>query len=340
MMAPWTSSPARRWYSLCRVTLPWRRRLVLVIFGSVLGLIHGLCEELPAAVTPFRFGFSSGMLVNVSHGAAKAAVKVWAQVIAGERDIPADPDPSIFEYLKDIVALVREQRLDAVAAALAEYREPNREQSYSDIFLAVPGSRTNVECLLLVPQDSVITNLAGPQGTSVTCCENTRTSLALPWLDTLLIQQGHAPAADCLGRVNLSRMLSAAVLPGFFRKADACLVDRMGFETRCELNPQVGSQRRPLADSPVLVPMLFRLRADYVPAIKDRIVGALADLHKSPVVQQVLAVLQFESIRPSPSSCLQSGLELLSLHDWLRGRSSGAAPDTIDLRPAEEAGRL
>jgi len=268
-------------------------------------------------VTPFQFAFSSGMLASVNHNDARAAIKVWAQTVAKERGIPADPDAHILSGVDEISAKLRARELDAIALTTVDYRQLQREYQFTDLFLAVQGGRTNVEYLLLVHRDSPVQDLAGLQGRKLNFYDNPRASLAPVWLDTLLLQQGLKGVAAFFGRVSSHTKLSTALLPVFFRQSDACVVDRLGFDTMCELNPQVGKQLRPVAVSPVLVPMLFCVRPDYRPAIKDRIMDALAQLHTSPAGQQLLTVLQFDRIQAADASCLESALSLLATHDRL-----------------------
>ena len=285
--------------------------LVLAALGSSQGAASA------AEVTAFQFGFSSNMLASVNHSDARAAIKVWAQVVARERDISADPDPRILSGVKEISDGLKAQALDAIALTTVEFRELSRESRFSNLFLAVQGGRTNVEHLLLVHRDGPIQDLAGLQGRKLSCYENPRTSLALIWLDTVLRQQALPLATTFFGQVARTPKLSAAVLPVFFRQSDACLVDRLGFDTMCELNPQVGKQLKVVAVSPAFVPMLFCMRPDYTPAIKGRIIDALAQLHTSPAGQQVFTVLQFEKIQTAGISCLDSALEVLAQHDQL-----------------------
>lgn len=268
---------------------------------------------------PFQFGFSSSMLVNVNHNDARAAIRIWGQTIARERRIPAEPDPRILTGVPEISAELRAQRLDAIALTTVEYRPLSREHHFADFFIAVQGGRTNVDYLLLVRRDSPVQDLARLRGGKLSCYNNPRTSLALAWLDTLLVQQGHPPASGFFGHISSNSKLSAAVLPVFFRQSDACVVDRLGFDTLCELNPQVGRQLKTLAVSPALVPMLFCMRPDYNPVVKERIMEALAQVHTSPAGQQVLTVLQFERIQTANVSCLDSALNLLATHDRLCG---------------------
>ena len=59
------------------------------------------------------------------------------------------------------------------------------------------------------------------------------------WLSTIL-EEGHCGSSDqFFGSVTTDTKVSRVVLPVFLGQADACLTSKAGFDTMCELNPQV-----------------------------------------------------------------------------------------------------
>lgn len=310
----------RQWSPLLLVGSPvWR---LLLGCGSLLLAFAGLAGGSEEGATPFRFCFSGSMLANINTSDARAAVKAWAQIVAKERHIPADPDPSILDSVQEIDKGIRARTLDAIAMTLPEYRQLSARHSFAELFVAVQGGRTNVNYHLLVRADSGIRSLEELEGKTLNFYENPRTSLALIWLDTLLAARCKRTGGAFLGRVTRTPKLASAVLPVFFKKCDAALVDGSGFVTMCELNPQLGQQMRILETSPLLVPSVFCFRADYQPSIKGRVIEALSQLHTSPAGLQVLTVLQYEKMQLADASCLQSGLNLLAQHERLCGHAA------------------
>ncbi len=93
------------------------------------------------------------------------------------------------------------------------------------------------------------------------------------WLDTFLVKQGLTRSKYFFTNIKEVDKVSQAVLPVFFKQADACLVSRSGFETMVELNPQIGEQLAIQATSPgfILGGVFFRrdFRADIKKLIMD-----------------------------------------------------------------------
>lgn len=271
------------------------------------------------AGAPLRIAFSSGMFTDVNENDARAAVKLWGQTVAKERGIETDPEARIFKDMTEMARALRTDSVDAVAMMIHEYDALSGETRLASIFLTYNSGRMFEEYILLAHRDSEIETLGDLQGRSLAFHDNPRACLAPVWLDTILVRKGFKPAAEHLGRLSQARKLPKVLLPVFFRQNDACVVNRSGFETMVELNPQLGKQLKVIAASPPLVPAVFCLRADYAPPFKSQLLAGLRDLHTTPAGQQVLTIFHSEKMEERPASDLQSALDLLAEHRKLRG---------------------
>jgi phosphonate transport system substrate-binding protein len=278
------------------------------------------------------------MFTDVNVNDAKAAVKVWAQTIARERDVPTDPEPSILTGLSELTAALRGNQVDAIALTADEYEPLSQAVPLAPIFGTRFGGRTDEEYVLLVHGESGITNLANLRGRSLATYQNPRASLAPFWLDTLLAQRGLPPRGEFLGKQSGNSKLPRVVLPVFFRQSEACLVTRSGFDTMNEMNPQVGKTLKVLATSPKVVPAVFCLRANYAPPFKEKLLAGLRDLHATPAGQQVLTIFHSERLVEQPASCMNSALELLAAHRRLCVLTNAVAVRLPDSDPVQPGG--
>jgi ABC-type phosphate/phosphonate transport system substrate-binding protein len=278
--------------------------------------VHGVALSEPLSET-FRIGFSRGMFTDVNENDARAAIKVWGETIAEERGVPADPDPAIFKDMDEMLRSLREKRVDAVGITSTEYAAIRREIVFSPIFATYNAGRATERYVLLAHRDGLVKKLADIGGRSLRLQENPRACLAPLWLDTLLVRQGYEPAGRFAGTVSRDEKLSQVVLPVFFRQADACVVTRSGFDTMCELNPQLAKQLDILAESEEMVPAVFAFRSDYSPTFMEKIVSNLNELDKTPAGRQVLIIFHSEKIVEEPASILESALELIETYERL-----------------------
>jgi len=273
----------------------------------------------------------------VNENDAKAAVKAWGQTIARERNIPTDPEARIFQSTAEMLQALQSKAVDAVGISTLEYVALSPEVRFAPLFVTYNAGRCREQYLLLVHRDSQLDRVADLRGKSLIFHANSRASLAQPWLDTLLLQDGGKPATEWLGKITRTPKLAQVVLPVFFHQTDACVATRTEFETICELNPQIGQQLKVLARSPEMVSSLFCFRADYAPSFKEPLFDGLRNLHKTPAGLQVLTIFQSEKVEDQPASCMASALELLAQQTHLAGlgHAANAPPSGEPAPPAK-----
>ena len=274
--------------------------------------------------TNFRVGFTSSMFTDVNENDAKASIKVWSQTIAKERGIPINPDAMIIKDTPALLQALRDKAVDAVGITIPEYAAACQEVRLSPLFVTYTSGWMREEYLLLVHKDSQIEHLEDLRGKTLSFYQQPRTCLAQPWLDTLLVQNVGRATAEFLGKITQARQISKAVLPVFFRQSDACVATRAGFETMCELNPQVGHQLKIIACSPELVTVVLCFRADYSSVFKQDLLASLRELHTTAAGRQVLTVFGSDKLEEQPASCLASALELLDRNARLAGRAGAS----------------
>ncbi|MCX6625999.1 MAG: hypothetical protein NTW28_00015, partial [Candidatus Solibacter sp.] len=126
------------------------------------------------------------------------------------------------------------------------------------------------------------------------------------WLETLLAENRLGRAASFFGSVEVGYRASACVLPLFFGKIDACVVDTGNWESIKELNPQLG-RLRVAARSEALLEGMIAMPIQPHP-YKSELMDSILNLHKTPAGEQLCMVFEtgilmrvgkepFESVR-------------------------------------------
>jgi phosphonate transport system substrate-binding protein len=199
--------------------------------------------------------------------------------------------------------------------------------AYADpatIILDERQATSGEEYLILVDAQSNIRDLADLRGRSLAFHRNPTTCLAEAWLRAVLNVKDAGAMQDFFGKVIASDKISkGVVLPVFFGQMDACLVTRAGFETLCELNPQLGRRLRVLAASPRVVTVLMAFHKDCPPEAKRRVTEALLSLHKSVPGQQVMTLFQTRRMVLRDIAALQGSIQLLHAAERVKAREAG-----------------
>jgi ABC-type phosphate/phosphonate transport system substrate-binding protein len=288
-------------------------RVVAALLAALIQLRAAPPAPPATADTSFRLGISTEMMQGVSEPDAKAAVKIWAATLAREGGIVAHPEARLFATVGEIVEALRTRQVDMVGMTTAQYLAVTRQVPVSDLFSQDPAGGTTY--LILVRSEAPYLTLADLRGCRLFALHHAHTSMAGVWLDVLLARE-HLPGPEkFFGTLTLVPKLSATVLPVFFRKADACLVDRAGFETMAEMNPQLRQQLRVLTASPEIMEGLCCFRADFNSPVKRTILDGIPRFNASMAGQQILTVFQSRRLQTLPETQLESARELLAEYE-------------------------
>lgn len=277
-----------------------------------------LCWSSPLVKNPdkglFRVGFSSSMFTDVNENDARAAIKVWGDMIVTERNIPVVTTPQFFNHVESIAESLQHKNTDVVALTTIEYEQLMHHINFSPLFITYHSGSPDEEYQLLVHRDGPIKSLADLRGRSLNLYNNPRSKLASLWLDVHLIKQKHEAISGFFGKIAEHTKIANVILPVFFRQIDACLVPRSGLDIMGELNPQVAQQLVVVAESEAMIPAIFAFRADFSSRYRNDILAGVTDLDKSPAGSQVLTIFNSQRIVERPASVLESALKLIETH--------------------------
>jgi len=298
---------------------------LMLLLSLAGGMLPASCMGEPSnRVASVRFAFSTRMFTDVNENDAKASVKAWALALARERQVPMSTEPIILSGVTQLKRALEDATIDGAAVTTEEFLSLEPELQGTNLFMSSINGRCTEEYLLLIRADSGLTNLCDLRGRKVVMFDNPRASLAPLWVDLILSEKRLGAPAEYFGQVLKAQKLAKVVLPVFFGQQDACIVTRRGFETMCELNPQVRAQLRVLATSPELVPALGFMRRSYDSPLRGLVLAALRGLEKSAAGTQVLTLFQSDTLEEQPASLLNTARDLLAAHRNLKLAGAGA----------------
>lgn len=288
--------------------------------------------ELPAApgvdAQPFfrfRLAVTESMIGRtVNEGDAKLAMAAWADEVGKQSGFQVDVHVS---KMQKLVREVHDHQVDGFTLNTLELLEVEHYAS-SSLVMDEANAAGGDEYLILANEDSGIRTLADLRHKTLTVLDNPRMCLAPMWLEILLAASKLGTPEEFFARPVEQSKLSRVVLPVYFRQADACLVTRHGFNTMCELNPQLGHKLRVLATSPKLITTFMAFHKDCSPSVTQRCETALASLHKTPAGQQALTLFESSRLVVADMSVLR-----------VRSTSSGNISACVVPRPGDKRER-
>jgi ABC-type phosphate/phosphonate transport system substrate-binding protein len=135
--------------------------------------------------------------------------------------------------------------------------------------------------------------------------------IPLLWLRHLLKKQGLPGSERFFGSYKEVDRASQAILPVFFKQADACIVPRRAFETSAELNPQISQKLEILITSPLYADSLVLFRRDYSSDNKKKLIDVGLNFNKYPQGRQVLTLFQISGFALFKESYLANVIALM-----------------------------
>lgn len=256
-----------------------------------------------------NIGFTSSTFVDINRNDALAAIKVWADVIGEKRGHPIRSTTAVFDDGLALVKSLESGQLDLITLDAWLYVSLADSDLLLPVFVPVVGENVTDKFLILAHRDSGITAVDQLQGASLSFLLSPGRDVGRAWMEDLLVQQNLPPGHQFFGSVEDVEKLSAAMLPVFFGKRDACVVDRAGFETMSDLNPQVGRQLTIVAESPPFIEKVVCLRRGPFGGRED-LVASLAELHTDPRGEQILMVFKIDRLVPFEPSFLDHVIDL------------------------------
>lgn len=191
--------------------------MALCLGGPASCLSAGIANDSSATNRPFSLAFTSKMFTEVNENDARAARKVWILTVGQDRGNPVDPEPRIYPTLQTAMAASRTNAVDGFALTMDEYGPALREMRFDRIALGVHNGSVTESYDLLVHRDSGLTDLQQLEKSRLTVLQSPRMSLAIIWLDTLLLQKGLKRANEFCGRPTFANKATKVALPVCFR---------------------------------------------------------------------------------------------------------------------------
>lgn len=295
---------------------PSRRKILTTLFG----MCPWLCAAAPTDGDGIiRLAISESVVGDVNLNDARAAMSIWIKRMT--EDLNVVMDPKLFNTTQEILDRTRKGQLDAMAVNIIEYRQI-AEFLDSNQIVTSAGTAGMEQYLLVVKQGGGVRQLADLKGRRLCVLKTPKMCVAPEWLFTVL-EDAHCGSAEQLfGSITAEHKFSRVVLPVFFGQADACLTSKRGFDTMCELNPQVAKELKVIAVSPRLVVSFYIFTRNCQGANRQKVIRTVMGLPNSVAGKQLATLFQFENLGVQDAACLTGALSVLDAADRARARRS------------------
>jgi len=284
---------------------------------------YGQADNNEFAPEILRVGYSTKFLNDVGVADAQVALELWTRELSKSAMpmLKMQPKPLIYDNLQSIVNALKNREIDLIAITALDYLKIKDKVPLEPALSASRrGDVDGDELVLLVRREQQITDLSQLKGKKLTIHAGYMLDTASFWLSTVMATMNLPEQERFFGSVREVKKVSQAVLPVFFKQADACLVSKNSFKTMVELNPQIGKELMVLLTSDKFMYGMLCFHRYLSADVKKQVTKSALNMHTTSTGKQILTLFQIDSITPFKMSLLDSTVALLDKHNYTEGR--------------------
>jgi phosphonate transport system substrate-binding protein len=267
-------------------------------------------------------GFTGSAFQDVTNTDIKASVSVLMQKIAFKQFDRGDA--RFYENLPEMAADLKSGKIEAVGLPVEEFMELRKLSQLDPLLVTSSTGGSETELVLLARKDSSIRSIWDLKGRSVVIPPSNPKYCTLfrVWIESILHGKGYDEMEDFFSTVKESKTTSKAIMPVFFRQADACVVTRQVLDLTAELNPQINKELKIIASKGKLAQGIVAIDRRIIGEQRDRIRQAFLNLHQTADGEQLLMLFKVKKLIPIPSGYLRETEALYSIHPRHRQKIS------------------
>jgi phosphonate transport system substrate-binding protein len=299
-------------------------RLGAGALGTALALLSGAAAaaaETNRTLKPetLTVAYTKAAFLNVNRTDVEAGYIVLAQTVGRRRGYLVTSKVHVFDEASEFEGLLQDEATRLIIVDAWRYLGMDTSK-ITPFFVSSERGKVGKQYLLLSRQGSGLNTLADLRGKEIMVYEVANTTQGRAWLETLLLESRCGKPDEFFATAMSTGKPTAAVLPVFFGKKHACVVDRAAFELMKELNPQVGKAVQVLAESEPLVDSLVCLRNTGWGSgtFREDLIQTLAEFHREPAGAQILTIFKTDRLIPFEEAQLTTMRKLRATCDRLR----------------------
>ncbi|MFH0725136.1 MAG: PhnD/SsuA/transferrin family substrate-binding protein [Pseudomonadota bacterium] len=267
--------------------------------------------------THIHFGFSASAFSGVNRNDAEAAFKAFLISVGRRRGYDLQVSTQIFDDPTDFETAINQGKVQLAIINTWSFIGMEIREVAEPLFSTIEDGITGYRYLLLTAREGREMMLGDLRGKEIPLMNAGRCALMGVWLDTLLMGNGVKKQSGFFSRMEGVDKPSAAVLPVFFGKKTACVVDEGGFRIMKELNPQIGEKLQVAATSePLLAHVLCLARSwPQQGTLRQDSIQALRELDREPAGKQVMTLFKISGLAPFQETHLDTVRRLRTAHN-------------------------
>lgn len=281
--------------------------------SAVRGLLAALALALPAAAAPapgpvvdFKVGLARSSLPNVNRNDALAAYRAFLDTAGRRRGRTLQTQARLFDDNAAFATALRRDELHLAVMDAWQFLSldvaPYAQPAYVPTIDGEVGRR-----FVVVARRGAARTVSDLHHQPVLLLAAADNQVCRAWLASLLPPAAGRPE-DYFTPLEIAAKPTAAVLPVYFGRRAACIIDERSFTLMQELNPQVGQDLAIVARSERFIEFIVCVgeRGWLQPSDRTDLLEALGELGAEPAGQQILTLFRISGLVPFEDRYLDS----------------------------------
>lgn len=267
-----------------------------------------------------RFAATQGLYPNLSRKDGRMALELLMRKTIVRKKYPYAVELTFIDPVHPIPGAVEKGGYHFVTLSSIDFYK------YSDVIRLNPiltPSKIDTpteQLMLLVDAEQELSTILQKEERSLIIEKGTNGDLSRIWLDHLLAKRGYPRSDRFFTKIRRVSKPGRAILPVFFKQADASIVTRHALDVIQELNPQIGRKVKALHQSEGLVRLMICATDKPSQEDIDILIRESTNMEHNPETRQAMTILQMKQfVRIFPDD-LTATEKLISNHHQTEDR--------------------
>ena len=263
------------------------------------------CATAGDATKDLRIGFVTYFFREANLDDAKLAMEIWTKTLSKKMRIQYRLKITYYNDLDSMAAAARKGEIDILSTSSYDYLTSELKEIATPIAVGMKNGTVYEKYLLLAHKEANLNNIGQLKGKKI-IIKNDRSGIAMVWLNSVLRKNSLQESSFFFKNIKNVENASQAVLPVYFRQADACCVTQNTYATTIELNPNIEKKLKVLCESPDYIPGFSCARKGVDHELSDVYIDVGVHLNAEPEGKQMLVLFRLDRIVPYDPSFLRN----------------------------------
>lgn len=287
----------------------------ILIFFTVFENISKSAIEKPV----YKIVFTKNLFSNVNINDASAALKVWVAELSKSVNSKFKLEALLVDDIAELEKLISKDKIALICSNVTDFLKYREKLKLEGAFIQASSGNVFNKYLLITKKSNP--DIKTLKGKTLGIQPSGHNMLPNIWLDLLLFEKKQQNRKLFFRQINDNDIESQLIMSVFFSQYDACIATKGAFNLMCELNPQIGKELHPVAESPEMIFTVTSFPNNFANASHRKLIVDVAKkINTYPGGKQIMTLMNTSEIALFNESYLENIKQMLKTYDRISGK--------------------